>query len=134
VRQLCDLLFLRIVRRVASERGSVTAYSDREETARQRHLAQSMLARHNSIRALMNDRLLFNDAERFVSGNLAKITAPSIIVQGDHDPTVPARNGRRLAEGLPLSTYEEIEADHQLPAKNTEYVADAARRVLALDL
>lgn len=131
VRQLADLFFLRIVRRIASQKGAEVAYGGGPETARQRHLAESVLARHNSIRALMNDRLLFNDAERTVTRGLKRISVPALILHGSRDMTVPARNGQRLAEALPQAELEEIDADHQLPAKNADACVAALERVLA---
>lgn len=95
IRQVADLMFLRLLRRAASRQGAAASYGESPETEKQRYLAESVLARHNSIAALANDRLIFNDAERLVSGNLDRITAASVIVHGDHDATVPLRNGDR---------------------------------------
>lgn len=131
VRQVCDLLFLRLLRKVAARQGSVAAYGPDPEFERQRALAVSMLARHNSIRALANDRLIFNDAERLVTRNLGRIVAPSIILHGREDPTVIVRNGRRLAEALPETELIETDGDHQLPAKSVDDVVAALRSLLA---
>lgn len=132
VRQVADLLFLRLVRRHASRLGAAAAYGESPETAKQRLLAESVLARHNSIAALANDRLIFNDAERLVTSNLARIKCPSVIVHGDDDQTVLLRNAQRLAEALPNTQLEVVHGDHQLPSKNTSEVVAAMDRVEAI--
>lgn len=132
IRQVADLLFLRIIRRHASRLGAAAAYGESPQTEKQRHLAESVLARHNSIAALANDRLLFNDAERLVTANLKRITAPSIIVHGEGDETVSLRNADRLAEALPNTQLDLATGDHQLPSKNTAEVVAAMERLLAI--
>lgn len=131
IRQIADLLFLRVIRRHASRLGAAAAYGESPDTAMQRLLAESVLARHNSIAALANDRLLFNDAERLVTANLGRIEAQSIIVHGKGDDTVLLRNAERLAEGLPNTQLEVVNGDHQLPAKNTAEVVAALNRLEA---
>lgn len=131
VRQISDLLFLRILRKFAARQGAVFAYGTGDELSHQRHLAEAVLARHNSVRALANDRLLFNDSERLVTRNLKRIAAPSVILHGEQDPTVTVRNARRLADALPGTELIEIEADHQLPTKNAAEALDALDRLLA---
>jgi pimeloyl-ACP methyl ester carboxylesterase len=132
VRQIADLLFLRILRKYASRQGSILAYGTGADLAEQRQLAQSVLARHNSIRALANDRLIFNDTERMVTRNLKRISVPSVILHGEQDQTVPLRNGRRLAEGLSNTRLIEIPGDHQLPTKNADQVVDVLEQLLAV--
>jgi pimeloyl-ACP methyl ester carboxylesterase len=131
VRQLADLLFLRLVRRHAARVGAAEVYGDAPELQPSRHVAESMLARHNSVAALANDRLLFNDAERLVSRNLARVVVPAVILHGDDDPTVPARNARRLDEALTHSLLFEIPGDHHLPTKNVDAVLDGLARLEA---
>lgn len=132
IRQIADLFFLRLVRRHASRLGAAAAYDETPRTAKQRHLAESVLARHNSIAALANDRLLFNDAERLVTANLTRIKCPSVIVHGANDQTVLLRNAQRLAEALPNTKLEVVAGDHQLPSKNTADVVAATHELLTL--
>ena len=56
--------------------------------------------------------------------------APAAVI-GPGDETVPLRNGRRVAEGLPNAELEVIDGDHQLPTKNTEAAVAALERLLA---
>lgn len=132
VRQICDLLFLRIVRREASRRGALIAYGDDHDLSTQRDIAESMLSRHNSIAALMNDRLIFNDAERLVSKAIGRIGAPALVIHGTEDTTVPLRNGRRVAEGLGCEIVEVAGGDHQLPTKKPDSVSAALADVCRL--
>lgn len=129
VRQVCDLLFLRLVRKHAARAGAAGVYRDMPELATQKLVAESMLARHNSISALANDRLLFNDAERTVTKSLRRISAPAVILHGESDPTVPARNARRLAEALPECELIEVPGDHHLATKNAPDVTAALERL-----
>lgn len=131
IRQICDLLFLRLLRKHASRRGAMIAYGGDTDVEHQRLIAESVLSRHNSIRALANDRLLFNDAERLVTSGLARIVAPSIIIHGDRDETVMLRNARRLAEALPGTELVVVEGgDHQLPTSMTERTVEQLTRLL----
>jgi pimeloyl-ACP methyl ester carboxylesterase len=130
VRQIADLLFLRLLRKYASRMGSELAYGTDVDLSEQRQLAQSVLARHNSIRALANDRIIFNDTERMITRNLKRIGVPSLILHGIDDQTVTLRNARRLAEALPNTELVEIPGDHQLPTKNAPEVLDALNRLL----
>lgn len=125
VRQICDLFFLRLLRKHAARVGALNSYGPGREFEHQRHVAESMLGRHNSIAAYANDQLIFNDAERLVSRNLKHISAPSVILHGDADKTVPLRNGIRLAEALPGTHLIEIVGDHHLPTKNVSAVLEA---------
>ncbi len=125
LRQLADLLFFRLARKHAARIGAREVYGEARELRLQRRVAESLLGRHNSVRALVGDRLLFNDAERLVTKGLGRISAPSVILHGDADPTVPARNARRLHEALSGSRLVEIEGDHHLPTKRPEAVVSA---------
>lgn len=129
VRQVCDLLFFRLVRRHAARVGAANVYGDEPALAAQRHVAESVLARHNSIRALANDRLIFNDSERLVTKGLARIGTPVVILHGDGDRSVPMRNARRLADALPDAELIEIDADHYLPTKRPAAVVAALGRL-----
>jgi pimeloyl-ACP methyl ester carboxylesterase len=127
--QVLDLVFLRILRKFAATQGARFAYGTSPELAPEREIAVSMLARHNSVRALMNDRQIFNDTERMITRNLKRISAPSLILHGRQDMTVPIKNANRLVEALPHTTIVELEGDHQLPAKNWHQVVDALARL-----
>jgi pimeloyl-ACP methyl ester carboxylesterase len=131
VRQISDVFFLRALRRVASEQGGRIAYGTGPENAQQRHLAESVLAQHPSIRALANDRIIFNDATRGVDARLTEIDVPALIVHGNQDRTVPIRNGRRVADAIPNAEFEEVVADHVMPSKFPDTVAAAAERLIA---
>lgn len=131
VRQVCDLLFMRLVRKHAARVGAAGVYGGDPRLDVQRHVAESMLARHNSVRAYASDRILFNDSERMVSKNLKRITAPSVILHGESDPTVPTRNARRLAEALAGSELIEVPGDHHLATKNSDDVVSALARLEA---
>jgi pimeloyl-ACP methyl ester carboxylesterase len=128
--QVLDLIFLRIVRKISAQAGARGSYGDDPELAPEREIAVAVLARHNSVRALMNDRQIFNDTERMVTRGLKRIAAPSLILHGRDDQTVTLKNARRLAEALPNTTLAEIEGDHQLPAKNPHQIVDALARLL----
>jgi pimeloyl-ACP methyl ester carboxylesterase len=131
VRQIADLLFLRLLRKYASRQGSELAYGTDVDLAEPRQLAQSVLARHNSIRALANDRIIFNDTERMITRNLKRVSVPSLILHGLEDQTVTVRNARRLADALANTALIEIPGDHQLPTKNADQVVEALERLLA---
>jgi pimeloyl-ACP methyl ester carboxylesterase len=133
IRQIADLFFLRALRRVASEQGALMAYGQGDECAEQRHFAESVLAQHQSIRALANDRILFNAATRGVDHRLKEIDAPTLVLHGPADGTVPIRNGRRVADAIPGAIFEEVAADHVMPSKFPDIVAEAAARFVAAD-
>jgi pimeloyl-ACP methyl ester carboxylesterase len=129
--QVLDLFFLRILRKHASRVGATTAYGSGPELAVQRLTAESALATHTSVRALANDRQLFNDTERMLTRNLKRVGVPSLILHGEQDETVTLRNARRLAEALPNTRLVDIPGDHQLPTKNPAQVVEALEQLLA---
>lgn len=131
VRQLADLLFLRAVRKIAAQQGAKRTYppGERHDAARRR--AVSVLARHDSIAALMNDRLEFNAVGREMREPIDSITAPAIVIHGDNDRTVPLRNGLRVHEALDESELHEVEGGHALLDTHPDSVAAAVRRFLA---
>jgi pimeloyl-ACP methyl ester carboxylesterase len=133
IRQVADIFFLRVLRRVASEQGALLAYGVDDQTAKQRHYAESVLARHPSIRAMANDRILFNDAGRSIDRRLGEVDVPTLIVHGTDDVSVPIRNGRRIAEAIPGAEFREVAADHVLPGKFSDVVVAAAADFIAAD-
>ncbi|HEV7918697.1 MAG TPA: alpha/beta hydrolase [Solirubrobacterales bacterium] len=130
VRQIADLLFLRALRKFAAEQGARVAYGAGAEGAAARHRALALLARHDNIAALMNDRIHFNDNEARVWDSLPGIVVPAIIVHGAQDTVVSARRGRRVAERLPDAEIRVVEGNHVLPAHDPSSVADAAMDML----
>lgn len=131
IRQIADLFFLRAIRRIASEQGGRAAYGSSDGTANHRYFAESVLAQHSSIRALANDRIIFNDAGRRVDKNLGAVGVTALVVHGTGDTTVPIRNGRRVADALPNAEFEEVATDHVMPSKFPDVVVAAAERLLA---
>ncbi|MBK5230756.1 MAG: alpha/beta hydrolase, partial [Thermoleophilia bacterium] len=133
VRQVADLLFMRALRKVAAERGARGLYGLGSEHAAARDRAVAILARHDSIAALMNDRLEFNDVNRGLHRNIERVRAPATIIHGARDRTVPLRNARRLDEALNRSTLSEVEGTHILLDTHPDIVASAVRMVLRED-
>lgn len=125
LRVLLDLLFMRLVRKHAAKLGAASVYGDGPDCAAERHVAESMLARHNSVRAFANDRVIFNDAERLVTRGLGRIVAPVTILQGSEDKTVTTKNAERLRDALKGARYVELEGGHQIPVTDPAAVAHA---------
>lgn len=129
VRQLADLLFFRIARKQAARIGAREVYGDAPELSVQRHVAESMLARHNSVRALCRDRLAFNDNERMITKQLRRVTQPVVILQGEEDKTTTPKNAARLHDALGASELIAVEGGHHLPTTHPESVVDALREL-----
>lgn len=127
VRGVCDLFFLRLLRRHAARLGASSVYGDAPEFAAERHVAESMLARHNSVAALAHDRLLFNDAERLVTRGLARIGVPTVIIQGESDRTVTMRHAHRLADALNESRMVVLTGGHQITSTHPAEIAAEIR-------
>lgn len=127
LRTVCDLLFLRLLRKYATRAGAAAVYGRDAVFAPERHVAESMLARHNSISALANDRLLFNDSERLVTRGLERVRIPVTIFQGTLDRTVTMKNASRLAQALPDARLVELDGGHELPVSHAAEIADALR-------
>ena len=57
---------------------------------------------------------------------LAKVTTPTLVIHGVHDPLVPVEGGRDTAAAVPGATLLEIEGmGHDLPLELVEQIADA---------
>ncbi|MBI4897036.1 MAG: alpha/beta hydrolase [Actinobacteria bacterium] len=130
IRHLADLLFLRTLRRFAAERGALASYGPDDDHAEARTRAVSVLAHHDSIAALMNDRLEFNQVNRELHAKIDQVRAPATIIHGTGDRTVPLRNARRLDEALKRSKLREVEGTHILLDTHPEIVAGAVREYL----
>ena len=72
--------------------------------------------------------LLASDRSQLVSS----IRAPTLVIHGDHDPLIPAENGRRLSERIPGAEFIVLPGCGHLPhlEKPTE-TASAIREFLA---
>lgn len=131
IRQVADLLFLRLVRRVTAQVGANRTYPPGSRHDASRRRAVAVLARHESIAALMNDRVEFNEMSRALREPVDSIKTPTIIVHGDNDRTVPLRNGRRLHEALDECELHEVAGGgHALLDTHPDSVAAAVRRFL----
>ncbi len=130
IRHVADIVFLRTLRRFAAERGALASYGPDDDHAEARTRAVSVLAHHDSIAALMNDRLEFNDVNRALHANIDQVRAPATIIHGTGDRTVPLRNARRLDDALRRSELREIEGTHILLDTHPEIVAGAVREYL----
>ncbi|MFY9468790.1 MAG: alpha/beta hydrolase, partial [Solirubrobacterales bacterium] len=101
-------------------------YGASADFADARHRAESVLARHNSIAALMSDRLEFDDVNRGQTGRIGEVGAATTIIHGSRDASVPLRNARRLEDALPNSSLVEVAgATHILPETHPAVVAEA---------
>ena len=57
---------------------------------------------------------------------LAKVTTPTLVIHGVHDPLVPVEGGRDTAKSIPGAKLLEIEGmGHDLPLELVEQIADA---------
>ena len=55
---------------------------------------------------------------------LSQIKIPTLILMGDHDPIVPAVNGKIMASRLPNATLELVDCGHMFILTQAEMVAD----------
>ena len=65
-----------------------------------------------------------------LTGSLAQITQPVIVVHGRHDRARPPRNGEELAAALPGAEFRLAESGHTPVYESPELVADALRDIL----
>jgi pimeloyl-ACP methyl ester carboxylesterase len=79
------------------------------------------------------DDALLNESLPKLSPNYSEVTVPTVIVTGDSDLIVPAKeNAFRLAETLPQSHLEVLPATgHQIPFTSPQAVVDAVDRIAA---
>lgn len=62
---------------------------------------------------------------------LPRVTAPSLLVWGRSDRTLPVAHGRRLARELPRARFEVFECGHSPPEEQPEAFAEIATSFLA---
>jgi pimeloyl-ACP methyl ester carboxylesterase len=67
-----------------------------------------------------------------VRDELARITAPTLIVVGEHDQAAPLRLGRRIQAGIPGSELVTVAAGHTSPVEAPDAVTAAIERFLAV--
>jgi 3-oxoadipate enol-lactonase len=66
-----------------------------------------------------------------LTGRLATLTVPAIVVHGQHDRARPPEQGRELAAGLPSAEFRLADAGHTPVYETPELVAIAVRDLLA---
>jgi pimeloyl-ACP methyl ester carboxylesterase len=67
------------------------------------------------------------------TGDVANITAPTLVIHGSDDPLLPVANGRRLAELVPGARYLELPGvGHLVPWEEPEKTASAMRELFVL--
>jgi pimeloyl-ACP methyl ester carboxylesterase len=76
-------------------------------------------------------QVLASQRDLDLSGRLAAIGQPAIVVHGRHDRARPPRQGRELAESLPDAEFRLVDAGHTPVYETPGVVAAAVRDVLA---
>ncbi|GAB3255317.1 alpha/beta hydrolase [Arthrobacter pigmenti] len=70
-------------------------------------------------------------AEFDLRGQLPKITVPTLVLSGEHDPVTPPDTGRSVAEGVPGAKYQTItDASHLATIEQPDQVAQAMTEFL----
>ncbi|GAU66972.1 putative hydrolase [Streptomyces sp. NBRC 110611] len=66
-----------------------------------------------------------------IAEELARITAPTLVVAGSHDLIAPPHHQRRLAAAIAAAEYVELDGGHALPFEQPEVFAGALTEFLA---
>jgi long-chain acyl-CoA synthetase len=90
--------------------------------------------RHDLATMSLRGALLAVDgilARESVAAELPRITAPTLIVVGEHDPSAPLRLGKRIQAGIPGARLVTVPTGHTSPVERPELVTAAIAEHLA---
>ena len=129
IRQIADVTFSQLLRKVSAELAESAAFSPQSVAAahRQRVLGVSMT--HGNLEALAGEYLAADGVIARVDQGLGTIKLPSVVIQGDADKFVEPIDGRRLAAALPDARLVMVYGGHMAPYTHPAVIAAAVNSI-----
>lgn len=131
IRQIADVTFSQLLRRVSVEQGDKEAFAPQPVAAAHKRRLLEITMTSGNLKAWAGEVLSAGKSVEEVDRGLAKMKVPAIVVQGEGDRLVKPRYGRRLAALLPHAHLEMVSGGHMAPYTHAPVVAEAARRLAA---
>jgi pimeloyl-ACP methyl ester carboxylesterase len=125
VRQLADVTFSQLLRKVSAEQGDSEAFDPVavDPNHRKRVLAINMTS--GNLKAWAGETLAANGVIAGVNRSLAQIRVPAVVIQGESDHLVKPTCGRRLAALLPRAHLTMVSGGHMAPYTHPATIAAA---------
>ena len=129
IRQVADVTFSQLLRKVSAEMGDSEAFHPQPVAAahEQRILAINMTT--GNLEALAGEYLAAGGVVAQIDRGLKAIETPAVVIQGDDDQLVKPIYGRRLAAALPHARLEMLYGGHMQPYDHPAAIAAAVRSV-----
>jgi pimeloyl-ACP methyl ester carboxylesterase len=125
IRQLANATFAQLLDTISVNQGDAKAFHPLavEEAHRHRLLALNMT--HGDLEAFAGEQLAANGVIEKIDRGLARIAAPSIVIEGSGDELVKPKYARRLASELPHASLEMLSGGHMQPYSHPAAIAAA---------
>jgi pimeloyl-ACP methyl ester carboxylesterase len=94
------------------------------DAAATREFVRRDLERTTNIESSMQNHMAMKFDEPW-RGRLAEVTAPTLVLHGDHDPLFPLEHGIALAKEIPTATLVTLPMGHELPRSVWDAVVPA---------
>jgi pimeloyl-ACP methyl ester carboxylesterase len=127
VRQIANATFAQLLLTVSVNRGEDEAFHPQPVVAAHHRRVLEINMTHGNLQALAGEQLAANGVIKRIDTGLGAITAPAVVIQGDHDQLVKPVHGRRLAATLPHARLVMVGGGHMAPYTHPDAIAAAVQ-------
>ena len=127
IAQVADVTFSQLVRTVSSEPEEEEAFYPAPVNPRHRHRVLAVNLKHGNLEAYAGEILHADKEIDGVTGGLASVRVPTIVIQGEQDKLVKPQCGRSIASGVRGAQLQMVPGGHMAPYTHPEAVAAAVR-------
>lgn len=125
IRQIANATFGQLLLTVSAHQGDSEAFDPQPVVSAHEQRVLAINFTHGNLEAFAGERLGARRVVDDVDRDLARITAPAVVIQGDHDELVKPIYGRRLARELPHARLMLVSGGHMVPYTHPTVVAAA---------
>jgi len=129
IRQIADVTFSQLLRKVSAELAESEAFHPQPVTAAHRRRVLAISMTHGNLEALAGEYLAADGAIAQVDRGLGVIKLPSVVIQGEADKFVEPIYGRRIAAALPDARLVMVYGGHMAPYTHPAAIAAAVNSV-----
>ncbi len=127
IRQIANATFGQLLLTVSVDRAEAEAFHPQPVAPAHHRRVLAINMTHGNLEALSGEQLAANGVIKRVDAGLGTITAPAVVIQGDHDELVKPIHGRRLAATLPHARLVMVSGGHMAPYTHPDAIAAAVR-------
>jgi pimeloyl-ACP methyl ester carboxylesterase len=130
VQPIADATFSQLLRTASAKSGDAQAFDPGDVDADHEHRLLALNMQHDDLDAYADEQLHADGVIADVDRELARVSAPAIVIHGAGDKLVEPEHGRRLAALLPNARLVMVEGGHMAPYVHPAVIAAAVRELL----